>query len=611
METDRAAKRGFYATAIVLTSVMLGCGIQLVSWKMQADENKILTEERIRAEASSYYGYFADSYMDDKEGGLSKASIGVLAKYLKLWKPGSEWDNGFKLNRRVLDFNIRKAYEIASARNEASSKAACEDEFHNPAYSVLSGLGIYREDFIEKSSVGTDPAKWNTDTMSELYDVANLVKILRESNASCKAAKAYFAYPRPYRWNIETGKVISDSVVMGEKTQYRYMEEQVIIEIAEEKELVFRDPAGDGGFPSGHTNAAYLAAYALAYAIPEQYNELLMRAAILGNNRIVAGMHSPLDVMGGRMVATAISAAALYDEINASAVQKAYDTAHKKLLAKESWEIADASDYERYQQNLAQYIAYLTYDFEQIGSTKESMRVPKGAEALLRTRFPYLNDNQIRWVLYSTGLESGYPLLDDEEGWGRLNLYAAANGYGSFDTNLIVTMDASKGGFHKADNWMNDINGAGGLIKQGTGALVLAGHNSYSGGTEVKEGILVAASETALGSGNVMVSGGILEENVKGAVIVEGDYQQREEAVLSLHIDSAEDKFVIEGTAQAGGVLLLNFENSYSPKGEVIVLEAKILNGTFDEIKINGLSEAYQAEYQNEKLVITKRADGV
>ena len=51
------------------------------------------------------------------------------------------------------------------------------------------------------------------------------------------------------------------------------------------------------------------------------------------------------------------------------------------------------------------------------------MRVPKGAEVLLETRFPYLNADQRRWILYSTGLPSGYVFLDDAEGWGRLNLY--------------------------------------------------------------------------------------------------------------------------------------------------------------------------------------------
>ena len=44
---------------------------------------------------------------------------------------------------------------------------------------------------------------------------------------------------------------------------------------------------------------------------------MLTRASELGNDRIKAGMHSPLDVMGGRTMATAIAAAALYNPDNA------------------------------------------------------------------------------------------------------------------------------------------------------------------------------------------------------------------------------------------------------------------------------------------------------
>jgi membrane-associated phospholipid phosphatase len=58
------------------------------------------------------------------------------------------------------------------------------------------------------------------------------------------------------------------------------------------------NPATDSGFPSGHTNAAFLAAYALSYAIPERYQELLVRATELGHNRIVCGMHSPFHILG-------------------------------------------------------------------------------------------------------------------------------------------------------------------------------------------------------------------------------------------------------------------------------------------------------------------------
>lgn len=607
MRRGRVKKNIFFAA--VIAAAIIGSRLQPVNWKLKTAENELLTEESIRAEKSRYYGFFADSYMDEKEEGLSRASVGVLAEYLDLWKPGKEWYNGVKLNSGVLDANIEKAYEIAAARDEAASKAAYEDEFNDPNYSMLSGLGSYEGEFIKKSGVGTDSTKWNLDTTAELYNIVDLVRLLRSSNASVSEAKAYYAYPRPYRWNVQTGEIVNSFADAGGGIQYDYTEEQVVAEIAEKKGLITKNPSNDGGFPSGHTNAAFLAAFALAYAVPEQYDTLMMRAAELGNNRIVAGMHSPLDVMGGRMTATAIAASALYHAVNAEAAQKAYSTAREKLVTELAPEIASASDYEAYQEGLEQYIAYLTYGFGQIGDSTEEMRVPKGAEALLRTRFPYLSDEQIRWVLYSTGLESGYPLLDDEEGWGRLNLYAASNGYGAFYTDVRVIMDASKGGFHKADNWMNDIEGAGSLTKQGTGMLTLAGHNSYTGGTEVKEGTLVAASGTALGCGDVTVSGGVLTENVAGEVKVEGDYEQSKAAKLVLHIGSEADIFIVEGAAKVDGVLMLEFENGYVPSAAADVFKAEVISGKFDEVIINGLSGTYDAEYESGKLVIRNTAD--
>lgn len=84
-----------------------------------------------------------------------------------------------------------------------------------------------------------------------------------------------------------------------------------------------KDPSNDGGFPSGHTNASYLTAYGMAYAVPERYQEMLTRASELGNNRIAAGMHSCLDVMGGRVMSTAIAASVLNNPEYAKLKEKA------------------------------------------------------------------------------------------------------------------------------------------------------------------------------------------------------------------------------------------------------------------------------------------------
>ncbi|EDT0732704.1 hypothetical protein B7C72_004673, partial [Salmonella enterica subsp. enterica serovar Havana] len=53
----------------------------------------------------------------------------------------------------------------------------------------------------------------------------------------------------------------------------------------------------------------------------------------------------------------------------------------------------------------------------------------------------------------------------------------------------------------------NTLSGSGSLVKTGTGELTLNGDNDYSGGTTIDDGVLIAASVNALGSGDIDNSG--------------------------------------------------------------------------------------------------------
>ena len=234
------------------------------------------------------------------------------------------------------------------------------------------------------------------------------------------------------------------------------------------------NPYGDGAFVSGHTNLAYNQALGLAFLVPQQYPSLLVRAADLGNNRILAGMHSPLDVIGGRLEATAIVATniygALYDSNGnrldwtnpantaAYAVYQAY-TQTQKYLAQacgtstvdqclkrahrdhDGDHDADRDDEDRgsYDVNLDPdnargYTYRLTYGLALAASMNSPEVVPVQAQVLLLTRFPHATDEQRTEILRETALPSGFALLDGNtwDGWGRLNLYAAVSGEGSF-----------------------------------------------------------------------------------------------------------------------------------------------------------------------------------
>ena len=67
------------------------------------------------------------------------------------------------------------------------------------------------------------------------------------------------------------------------------------------------------------------------------------------------------------------------------------------------------------------------------------------------------------------------------------------------------------------------LSGSGQLLKTGNGWLTLTGANTYAGGTQLAEGVLVAGSAGALGSGDVTFTGGVLRftENSTGVAWAE------------------------------------------------------------------------------------------
>jgi autotransporter-associated beta strand protein len=347
-------------------------------------------------------------------------------------------------------------------------------------------------------------------------------------------------------------------------------------------------PATDGGFPSGHTNAFHLAALAFAYAVPERFQELVTAAFDLAETRIVAGMHSPVDVLGGRVLATALAAAILADPANAQLKADARAQALAYFAAQVGADVygyahngrddayADRAANERI------VTPKLTYGLPAARATTP-MTVPQGAEVLLETRQPYLTAAQRREVLRTTALDGGHPVIDGPENWGRLNLFAAADGYGSFVGPVTVTMDAAAGGFNAADTWRNAIDGCGGLVKAGTGTLTLTGANSYGAGTTVTGGTLVAGSASALGRGPVTVTGGTLR--LTGSTRVGCTYQQRAGTL------AVTGTLIVPGEAVLGAGSVLEVDGALGR--DLTVLRAHEIRGSFT--KVVATNPAYRA----------------
>lgn len=532
------------------------------------------------------YGYYVEEYQKNGEDGvkntLQNPAIGVLSEMLDYFTPGTAWDNGTILNSAMHEMNLKETAKINQNSTQAEKELAFYDDLHDGNYSMISGLGIYADEFKKgtnaKTSITEIPADADTVKYSDAYKdngewadtdstyggIVELVTALRNGAASTSSAKKYYKYMRPFRWSRLNGEYPQTTIISSLKPQEK------------------ADPSNDGGYPSGHTNGANLAAIAMAYAVPQQYSQMMLRSSELGNSRIVAGMHSCLDVIGGRMMSTAIAAANLNADENAAVKAKAVADGQKLVET-----VGATSDYDSYQKDKETYLYRMTYNLKlDNADTAKEMVVPKGAEVLLETRFPYLSADERRYVLYTTGISSGYSVLDDAEGWGRLNLFEASNGYGAFATDVTVDMDAEKGGFCAADNWRNDIDGSGSLTKKGSGMLVLSGDNSYTGGTTVEGGTIRADYDSAFGDGNV-VNNSTITENTTGTLAVHGNFTQNQEGVLEVTVSNEQDYIAIDGTAGLGGKLVVNFTDGYLPENGFDLLKSTSLTSQFDEIVVN------------------------
>jgi autotransporter-associated beta strand protein len=602
-------RRGFLKTSLGASAGLLAAPT-FVSWLGAAD-----------AKAATGFAAFVDDYKSNVLTNLTpetNAVVRILGGMTKVWKTGEAWDTGRVLDREVLRANMRYCARVTRSRTEAQAKEAFLYDRQHQSYAMIAGLGPlagpYKTGARAVTSItgapdGTPPGKIS-DTLpadapagsalgagshgSELGKVAELVDTVRGPFASGNPGKFAFQYPRPWRMNED-----SEVVDTGKKDALGYpVYDSDVVVAPQLLRQRSENPEEDGGFPSGHTNAFHLAGLAYAYAVPERFQELVTRAFELSHTRIMSGMHSTVDVVGGRVMATALTAAALADPANAElkaaarAQALAYFTQKTGTTADTLYGHAhsDADDaYADREANARAVEHRLTYVLPRRGR-KDPLTVPKGAEVLLETRLPYLTATQRREVLRTTALPSGYVLLDGFEQWGRLNLFAAADGYGAFDRDVTVTLDAAAGGFHAADSWRNDIEGDGGLTKRGTGTLTLTGHNRYHGGTVVEAGTLVAASPQALGRGDVRVTGGALR--VDKVLRVRGSYVQEGESALELLLRKHHGPALTVGRRVLlgrGSVLSLRLDTERPPVAgtTVPVLSAASLRGRFDRVELH------------------------
>ncbi|TDP48300.1 autotransporter domain-containing protein [Zavarzinia compransoris] len=379
--------------------------------------------------------------------------------------------------------NLQLVIDATRNRTSEQERRAVEDDNSQTIIQLADALGpvlgpIFADAF---DSTGLFSASLPLTATSLLTAYVTVI--------SAPIAKEYFKNERPFR--------MSDQVV--------------------------RAPGSSGGgysFPSGHTTYGYTMMLTMAYLFPERYQEFLTRGSEFGNNRIIVGVHYPMDVIGGRIISQANVAELIGNpltrlELNLAALElknyfarKCGDSAAACARAQ-----SEADLFGNYEQNKADYTYRLTYGFTGTFATDVPMVVPNGAEWLIASRLPYLTAAQRREVLRTTALPSGDAMLD-KDNWERLNLFAAADGYGAIETDTTVTMIAEQGGFDLYDRWRNDIGGDALLTKAGSGWLDLTGHNSFAG-VRVTGGTLRLAgandfTDTSAVSGGTLIVDGTL-----------------------------------------------------------------------------------------------------
>ena len=163
-----------------------------------------------------------------------------------------------------------------------------------------------------------------------------------------------------------------------------------------------------------------------------------------------------------------------------------------------------------------------------------------------------------------SGETLGNPVtLGSIEGSGSVSLGAnnLATGLNNLSTSYsgIVADGGSAGGT------------AGSVTKIGTGTFTLSGTNSYTGGTNIDGGILVAANSSALGTGSVVVNGGTLSLGGPRTLNIVGNYTQTSAGTLQLGLAGTTagqwDNLNITGTTSLTGTLNLVLYNGFHTSG--------------------------------------------
>ena len=419
--------------------------------------------------------------------------VPALSGYNALWRPSGNDDlHGTVLHAKALQRND----QLVSWINQHATRPQQFRALQNSAYLASDGGGYDQSISIADGlgkNLGTFYAKGRIDGSLPLTSaLINSSKGSTGAYVGTSAAKSAYSHPRPFLpadpkaapvpgddegcapsavnsssaasnrkgrpWADAAGNLKVTRVPAAVDTTHEFATTDVTLE------PLYGLPAlcAGGSYPSGHTATAYQAGITLATLLPELAPQILARSSEAANNRIVLGVHYPLDIVSGRMSGEIALSARWSDAKFRKAV---LTPARKELvsyLTKQCKSVLHISTLSKciaadtsYANNpyggaqipggtaqivtnrqsaLRVYTERLGYGFQPTASTKRAASVPAGADNLLRTTYPSLTASQRRQILAQTQIASGHPLDTTAAhaayplvpgSWQRLNLAAA------------------------------------------------------------------------------------------------------------------------------------------------------------------------------------------
>ncbi|MFF0710157.1 MULTISPECIES: acid phosphatase [Gordonia] len=295
--------------------------------------------------------------------------------------------------------NLLEAIAVNNAASPKVSAYAVDDNYAIEGPAIFNALG-------SKLS----PAFFDALKAGQLPKTSELLlgdKALVGDRVGTSKEKKYFDYRRPFE-----------------------VAPTLIRHYGDGRPDLYESVRGSGSYPSGHTTWGYTQAFLIATMLPEVGPQVLARGAEYGYHRVVLGVHYPLDVIGGRMLAENITSEVIADPSFATLLAQARTELRSVLAARVGAPIGRIvgcqQPYIGTDAALSSYRRRSTFSFLPTGPAAP-LQVPAGAENLIRAAHPGWSTQQLRDLLARTALPGGYPLdkTGANGGWQRLDIARA------------------------------------------------------------------------------------------------------------------------------------------------------------------------------------------